>query len=198
MQENPETHTRHVVVLRRVLPLLAVVGVVALIVGANDDWRTALQRSAETAFTAELAIEAPEFAGQMSDGRRYRLIAARGASTQNGGVSLEAPQLDIASAADKPGVRVTAANGTTDAARSRLSLTGAVALQDDSGNRLTTEQLFFSSDDGRLQAPQRIRMQGPAGLLDAAAFEADTQTGIYAFDKAKLRLNRADGARERQ
>ena len=185
MADDPKIRSKRIAVLRRLLPALAALGFVALIVGANDDWRQSFSRNAEELLIGGLSIDAPVFAGRLSDGRAYRLQAETGRQTDDGGIALIKPELDIGGTQT-----LTADAGTADKSRSRMQLAGNVRVSDAGGNLLATEQMFFAAEDGRLQAPQRIVMTGPAGRLQAAKLEADTKAGTYRFDTVTLRLER--------
>ena len=188
MAVDPTSYSKRVKILRKLLPVLALIGLLALIAGANRDMLGRFSQTAQLAVSSDLAIEAPQFEGRLKNGQSYILTAESGRQTDDNGVQLKVLNLRLSGA--NGAMQVTAKRGVFSGQRKAARFVGAVRLSDSQGNRLTTEKLDFNSEAGTLVAPQKIDMRGPAGALSADAMIADSKGGIYRFDKVKMRLTR--------
>lgn len=195
MADNPQTHSNRVALLRRLLPILAGLGLVALIIGANRDlWGQFFDRN-DLAMAAKLAIRAPQFDGQLNNGQRFRLSAKAGAQQDDGAVSLSDLRLSIAPPDDASqktqALRAQADNGRFSTVTNQAQFSGTVVLHDGYGNRLDTPLLRLDMADGVIAAPQSVTLKGPGGRLRAQSLTADTQSGIYEFTNITMRLIRS-------
>ena len=192
MADNPETHSKRVARLRKILPALAGVAFLILLLGAAPDMRSLFGSKGREEIRnalAGLAISDPVFEGNLStDGRSYRMTAKSGAQGLDGRIQLEAISLTVSAAKAGSGFRLRADSGLMDGAKQIAQFQGSIDLQDSHGAKLTTQTLNADLAQGTLLAPQAVSMQAPSGTLHAEALRADTKTQTYVFDKARLRL----------
>lgn len=194
MADNPHIHTKRVALLRRLLPILAGLGLVALIIGANRDLWGLFSGQSNLGLAANLAIRAPQFEGQLSNGQRFHLSAKAGAQKEDGVVSLNDLRMAIA-APDNASQKATqiqaqANSGHFSTITNQAEFSGQVILQDGHGNRLDTQTLQIDMAQGVLSAPQSLIFEGPSGRLQAQSLSADMQRGIYEFNNVTMRLLR--------
>ncbi len=207
MADNPETHSRRVARLRKILPALALVACLALVFGAAPDIGQILGQRGDSEVRNALrglAISDPIFEGNLSDdGRTYRMTAKSGVQTSGERIQLEAISLTVSPAAKAPGsslilgadkgFTLDADKGELDVAQQVVQFQGSVKMSDSYGSRLTTQTLNTDLAKGLLHAPQSITLQAPSGTLQAEALRADTKTLVYVFDKARFHIAPQEG-----
>ena len=189
MDDNPQSYSKRVAVLKKLLPALAFGGFVALIIGSNSDVFSRLSQSANLDISGNLAINQLQFEGRLANGQMYQLKAERGSQQDSGAIAFTAMQLRIGQL-NGGDITVAAQQGTMSQDRTAARLVGAVRMQDNGANQLDTDVLRFDTISGHMTAPGRITMQGPSGDLNAASLEIDSVNGIYYFDMVDMQLMR--------
>ena len=195
MADNPHTHTKRVALLRRLLPVLAGLALIALIIGANRDLGTLFSGQNNLGLAANLAIRAPQFEGQLSNGQRFHLSAKTGAQKDDGVVSLSDLRLAIAApdtvSQNGAALKAQADSGRFSTLNNQAQFSGDVILHDGHGNRLNTQMLTIDMQQGLLSAPQSIIFEGPGGRLQAHSLSGDIKGGVYEFQNITMRLMRS-------
>ena len=200
MADNPNIYTQRVKLMRKLLPALAGLGLVLLLIGANLDAFSSLTGSTVRAVAPNLAIQAPQFEGRLSDGRGFRLVAQSGRQNDDGALQLSGLQLRIAATGDAAdtqmpimpdAISAQAEAGQFAADRKTAQLTGNVRVRDAAQNDMQTETLLINLDSGALRAPQTIVFSSRSGRLQASRFEGDSQTATYRFYDVDMTLQRS-------
>lgn len=189
MDTNPQAYSRRVALLKKLLPALAVCGLVALILGANPDILRRLAQDAPNALSGDLSIQSPKFEGRLDNGLLYVLQASLGRQGENGSVILRDMQLRL-SGADNA-LSAEAKSGIMMRGNRAARFIDNVIVTDKSGNRLETAVLDFDRISGTIKAPNPIIMTGPTGTVSAQAMMADGKGEVYRFDKIQMRLRRS-------
>ena len=194
MADNPETHSRRVARLRKLLPALALVACLALVFGAAPDIGQILgsKRSDQLRNAlGGLAISDPVFEGNLSDdGRTYRMTAKSGTRNSDARIELKTLSLNVSPAPNgtRQSFTLNADRAELDVGTQTAQFQGIIEIDDSLGASLSAQSLTADLAQGVLYAPQGITMQTPSGTLEARTLRADTKSQIYVFEKAQLRL----------
>jgi len=192
-----ERRNRVVDVLRWLVPAAGVLALAALviqIVVSSQMGRFDLESIAVT--PESVTIEAPEYAGILEDGSRYRVFA-QSAATRAG----EPERIDLADAAltiERPtGVvmDITAPEGELDTTNELVLVEGIANVVDSTG---TTAVLHRSVFDWTGQV---LTSEGPVSIdyadgseLEAERMTFDTRTAIWTFSRVRVTLPDTPGA----
>ncbi len=188
MDTSPQAYSKRVALLKKLLPALAVTGLLALILAANPDILRRLAQNTPTALNGNLSIQSPKFEGRMDNGQNYVLQASLGQQGENGSVILRDMQLRLTGTENV--LTAEAKEGIIMRGNKAARFIDNVVMRDASGNRMETDLLDFNRINGTLTAPGIIEMTGPTGTLTAGAMMADSKGGFYRFDKIEMRLRR--------
>lgn len=197
MADNPETYSKRVARLRRILPAVAVVAGLGLLFGATIDMPQMFGAKPSQGIAnplARLAISKPIFEGSLSDdGRTYRMTAKSGVQTLDNRMQLETVSLVVsppakAHATHSGGFTLQAERGEMDVPNGQAEFSGGVRMADTYGAVLTAPKMTADLAKGIVSAPQNIHMQSPSGSVKASSLTANTATQVYVFEKAHVRL----------
>lgn len=195
-------YSKRIRLLRKILPVIALFLLLALVLAANPDLRSALMTgdNSSGSDTDRLVIDRPQFEGRLADGRRFQMTALTGRQKTDGDIAMQ--NADILIDGDNPNGRMQLnaahANYRPGAASARLygaqqnsqTADTLVTARDALDNVLTGTEMAADLDAGVLNA-NKVTMTGAAGRIDAAQVTAFTKTKHYRFSEAVMRLKEA-------
>jgi lipopolysaccharide export system protein LptC len=171
--------TAHVYWARRVLPLLALLVVIALVVWPLLQKKTTAvleqvpqNKVAPNQPEPALTVIKPEFKGVDNQQRPYHIVAEKiqqGIDTTQP-VTLEHPKANLQLSADTY-LNLTANNAIFDRTKNTLQLDGQVTLINQDGYTLTTQNMAIDLTTNHAQTPQAVQLIGPQVNLTGMGLE---------------------------
>jgi lipopolysaccharide export system protein LptC len=177
---DAERYTRFVTLMKRALPiaalvLLAAVGIYAFQPRQQDRMAMTFERVGEVA--NDLAMIKPRLSGTDAKGNPFVITADRAVQEGRNSRRARLENVDADMTLDKERwLNATAANGLFDADARTLVLGGGIAVFSDNGYELHTRAAHFDLKRGFVHGEQKVTGQGPLGTMSADAFEVDKTT----------------------
>lgn len=177
---DAERYTRFVTLMKRALPiaalvLLAAVGIYAFQPRQQDRMAMTFERVGEVA--NDLAMIKPRLSGTDAKGNPFVITADRAVQEGRNSRRARLENVDADMTLDKERwLNATAANGLFDADARTLVLGGGIAVFSDNGYELRTKAAHFDLKRGFVHGEQKVTGQGPLGTMSADAFEVDKTT----------------------
>lgn len=142
---------------------------------------------------SDLTMTAPSLAGQLKDGRRYRIVADRAlmAPGKNEAIALESVRAALQTE-DGGRVDIQSPAALFERGRERLTLSGGVVATTADGRRLDTSTIaIWQSEDGlAAKSETQTRVTGPEGTAIAEGLSAGPGLDpIRLTGAARIRLN---------
>lgn len=177
---DAERYTRFVTLMKRALPiaalvLLAAVGIYAFQPRQQDRMAMTFERVGEVA--NDLAMIKPRLSGTDAKGNPFVVTADRAVQEGRNSRRARLENVDADMTLDKERwLNATAANGLFDADERTLVLGGGISVFSDNGYELHTKAAHFDLKRGFVHGEQKVTGQGPLGTMSADAFEVDKTT----------------------
>ncbi|MEJ1157270.1 LPS export ABC transporter periplasmic protein LptC [Prosthecomicrobium sp. N25] len=128
-----------------------------------------------------LTMVEPRLSGRSGE-RAYEVTAARAVQSLDDPKKVRLERLDgRVELADKQWAKVEARSGLYDGSAERLRLDEGVAVTTSTGYRISTTAADFDLRGGRMASESAIRIEGPAGLIEAGRLEVADQGRSYLF-----------------
>jgi len=175
-----QTTDRHTLIVkwsRRILPLVAILGIASIFLferedALRDDTFVVTQELREAA--TKQKITSPHFSGLTRDGDVFTVIAKEALPDGPEPDSLELinPSINVETDA---GIEIAtlADKGEINFEQRRVSLSGQVELNSTNGFTAKTDQIFFDLDTGNIESPGRIEASGSVGEIKAGRMQAN-------------------------
>ncbi|HVP85727.1 MAG TPA: LPS export ABC transporter periplasmic protein LptC [Rhizomicrobium sp.] len=177
---DAERYTRFVTLMKRALPigalvLLAAVAIYAFQPRQQDRVAMTFERVNEVA--NDLAMIKPRLSGSDAKGNPFVVTADR--AIQQGRSSRKARLVNVdadMTLDNNRWLNATAVNGLFDADAKTLVLDGGISVFSDNGYELHTKSARFDLKKGFIHGEQAVTGQGPLGTVKADRFEVDKVT----------------------
>lgn len=186
-------HSALIRLLRKLLPALCLVIVVALAAWATMStllWRSDAGKARSN---SEIRMLKPNFQGRTEAGKPY-LVTAASAFRDNADsakVTLERPVLMLG-AGGPEWTKVTAGTGVYREDTHMLDLRGQVTLDDYRGNHMVTEHALVDTQKSNVQGDTAISGHGPLGAIAASSYALEDGGAHVRFvGRVKSRLEHA-------
>ena len=174
---DAEKYTRFVSIMKRALPIAAVMLIAAVVAYAlqpRHQDRMAMTFESMSQVENDLAMVKPRLIGEDRDGNPFVITADRavqlGRSARR--ARLENVQADMTVDQSK-WLNATAARGLLDADKKTLVLSGGISVFSDSGYELHTKSAVVDLKNSLVHGHDKVRGQGPVGTMSADHFELD-------------------------
>jgi lipopolysaccharide export system protein LptC len=177
---DAERYTRFVTLMKRALPIAALVLLAAVAVYVfqprqQDRMAMTFERVGEVA--NDLAMVKPRLSGSDAKGNPFVVTADRAVQDRRNSRRARLENVDADMTLDKERwLNATAANGLFDADARTLVLDGGISVFSDNGYELHTKSAHFDLKKGFVHGEQRVTGQGPLGTMSADKFEVDKAT----------------------
>lgn len=177
---DAERYTRFVTLMKRALPIAALVLLAAVAVYAfqprqQDRMAMTFERVGEVA--NDLAMVKPRLSGTDAKGNPFVITADRAVQEGRSSRRARLENVDADLTLDKERwLNATAANGLFDADARTLMLDGGISVFSDNGYELHTKSAHFDLKKGFVHGEQSVTGQGPLGTMSADTFEVDKAT----------------------
>ena len=186
-------YTRFIRSLRIILPLIAV-GLTVVILTWEDAGRVEPMKKEELVpQSANIQNELLKPVYNSVDSNNQPFTVTADLATQDRSnpdlVNLQAPKAELA-VSDGGKVNADAMKGLYEQKTQKLNLEGNVHLIHSEGYTLSTEELRVDIPVQKAFSGRDVRVEGPAGTIDAKGLEGDGTTGVLIFTgPAKVVLN---------
>jgi lipopolysaccharide export system protein LptC len=183
---DAERYTRFVTLMKRALPIAALVLLAAVAVYTfqpRQQDRVAMTFERVGAVANDLAMIKPRLSGTDAKGNPFVVTADR--AIQQGRNSRRAKLIDVDAdmTLDKQRwLNVTAASGLFDADAKTLVLGGGISVYSDDGYELHTKTAHFDLKNGLVHGDHGVRGQGPMGTMSADTFSVDKAKQFIRLD----------------
>jgi lipopolysaccharide export system protein LptC len=177
---DAERYTRFVTLMKRALPIAALVLLAAVAVYVfqprqQDRVAMTFERVGEVA--NDLAMTKPRLSGTDAKGNPFVVTAERAVQLGHNSRRARLESVDADITLDKERwLNVTANNGIFDANARTLVLDGGISVFSDDGYELHTRSAHFDLKKGFAHGEQKVTGQGPLGTMSADRFEVDKTT----------------------
>jgi lipopolysaccharide export system protein LptC len=174
---DAERYTRFVTLMKRVLPIAALVLLAAVAVYVfqprqQDRMAMTFERVGEVA--NDLAMINPRLSGSDAKGNPFVITADRAIQLGRSSRRARLENVDADMTLDKQRwLNATAANGVFDADAKTLVLDGGISVYSDNGYELHTRSAHFDLGKGLVRGRQKVTGQGPMGTMRADSFVVD-------------------------
>lgn len=188
-------YSRFVRIAKLVLPFAAliIIGIVIARLSHNPQQQilTELPKT-DTTTPGQSEVIKAQYEGRDADGQPYTLIAASAARSMEDPdtILLVKPHGDI-TLKDKSWIAVESAAGAYNTKKSKLDLTGGVALFHDQGYEMHLDSVSIDLTEKTALSQTPVTAQGPLGLLSAANMKIVDGGNLVIFGgPATMTLNR--------
>jgi lipopolysaccharide export system protein LptC len=177
---DAERYTRFVTLMKRALPIAALVLLAAVAVYVfqprqQDRVAMTFERVGEVA--NDLAMTKPRLSGTDAKGNPFVVTAERAVQLGHNSRRARLESVDADITLDKERwLNATANNGIFDADARTLVLDGGISVFSDDGYELHTRSAHFDLKKGFAHGEQKVTGQGPLGTMSADRFEVDKTT----------------------
>jgi lipopolysaccharide export system protein LptC len=177
---DAERYTRFVTLMKRALPIAALVLLAAVAVYVfqprqQDRMAMTFERVGEVA--NDLAMVKPRLSGSDAKGNPFVVTADRAVQDSRNSRRARLENVDADMTLDKERwLNATAASGLFDADARTLVLDGGISVFSDNGYELHTKSAHFDLKKGFVHGEQKVTGQGPLGTMSADMFEVDKAT----------------------
>jgi lipopolysaccharide export system protein LptC len=177
---DAERYTRFVTLMKRALPIAALVLLAAVAVYVfqprqQDRVAMTFERVGEVA--NDLAMTKPRLSGTDAKGNPFVVTAERAVQLGHNSRRARLESVDADITLDKERwLNVTANNGIFDANARTLVLDGGISVFSDDGYELHTRSAHFDLKKGFAHGEKKVTGQGPLGTMSADRFEVDKTT----------------------
>lgn len=177
---DAERYTRFVTLMKRALPIAALVLLAAVAVYVfqprqQDRMAMTFERVGEVA--NDLAMVKPRLSGSDAKGNPFVITADRAVQESRNSRRARLENVDADMTLDKERwLNATAAKGLFDADARTLVLDGGISVFSDNGYELHTKSAHFDLKKGFVRGEQKVSGQGPLGTISADQFEVDKAT----------------------
>lgn len=190
MPENPSTHSKRVIILRRALVAAAALAALALVGLSNLDRFTGPNALLDAIRASGPSIDNPVYQGRTASGRAYRLTGESAATNDAEATILRLPVLAMAALADNPAVDIRADEARLSPSDEAV-MQGAVVMAMSNGNRLSTEKLITDLTDQSVAIPAPLLIDGPQMHMTADKLSGNLDSQIYTLDNVSVTVKRA-------
>lgn len=174
---DAERYSRFVAVMKRALPITALVllaAVAVYIFQPRQQERVAMTFERVNEVANDLAMIKPHLSGSDADGNPFVVTADRAIQQGRNSRKAKLENVDADMMLDQNRwLNARAANGLFDADAKTLVLDGGISVFSDNGYELHTKSAHFNLSRGLVRGEQKVTGQGPLGTLSADTFEVD-------------------------
>jgi len=174
---DAERYSRFVAVMKRALPITALVllaAVAVYIFQPRQQQRVAMTFEHVNEVANDLAMVKPRLSGSDADGNPFVVTADRAIQQGRNARKARLENVDADMMLDQNRwLNARAANGLFDADAKTLVLDGGISVFSDNGYELHTKSAHFNLARGLVRGEQKVTGQGPLGTLSADTFEVD-------------------------
>ncbi|HTO40052.1 MAG TPA: LPS export ABC transporter periplasmic protein LptC [Rhizomicrobium sp.] len=177
---DAERYSRFVAVMKRALPITALVLLAAVAVYTfqpRQQERVAMTFEHVGEVANDLAMVKPRLSGSDADGNPFVVTADRAIQQGRNSRKARLENVDADMTLDhNRWLNARAASGLFDADARTLMLEGGISVFSDNGYELHTQSAHFNLSRGVVRGEQKVTGQGPLGTLSADTFEVDKTT----------------------